>query len=97
MNLMVTTNPYSSSDSNRGFRYEDFQNLGNLTFLQLAELRHRGAFSAVSQTFSACCKRCAQAKQSVEQEIRDSLISHLPQEWYQVRLEPERYECELTA
>lgn len=87
MNLMVTSNHYNSPDSNRGFRYEDFQRLGNLAFSQLAELRHRGAFSAVSQTFSACCKRCAQVEHSVEQEIKGPLISQLPQKWYQDALE----------
>ncbi|MCJ1464709.1 hypothetical protein MMC07_003322 [Pseudocyphellaria aurata] len=83
MNVMVTSNPYNAPDSNRGFRYEDFRQLGNLTFLQLSELRHRGAFSAVSQTFSACCKRCAQAHKSDERHMKDSLIPHLPKKWYQ--------------
>ena len=32
--------------------------LSNLIFMQLAELRHRGAFSAVAQAFAACCFRC---------------------------------------
>lgn len=97
MNLMVTRNDHNPSDSDRGFRYEDFQKLGDLTFSQLAELRHRGAFSAVSQTFTACCKKCARVGQSGEHEIKSSLISYLPQKWYQVRLEPDWYECRLTV
>ncbi|OBT87037.1 hypothetical protein VE02_03681 [Pseudogymnoascus sp. 03VT05] len=32
------------------------QHVGNLTFVQLASLRHRGAFSTVTTTFSLCCK-----------------------------------------
>lgn len=37
---------------------EHLQELGDLSFTQLAELRHRGAFSTVSQTFTACCLSC---------------------------------------
>jgi hypothetical protein len=32
--------------------------LSNLCFTQLAELRHRGAFSTVAQTWIVCCGRC---------------------------------------
>jgi hypothetical protein len=35
--------------------------LARLSFTGLAELRHRGAFSAVAQAFAACCKRCDDA------------------------------------
>ena len=85
MNFMVTNNGYSSSASDSGFRYEDFQKLGNLAFTQLAELRHRGAFSSVSQTFAACCRKCAQANQSSDPQIKHSRISRLPAHWYKVR------------
>jgi hypothetical protein len=36
--------------------YEVFESIGCLTFEQLSTLRHRGAFSAVSQTFATCCQ-----------------------------------------
>jgi hypothetical protein len=36
--------------------FELFKQLGNLTFEQLSNLRHRGAFSTVATTFSVCCK-----------------------------------------
>lgn len=36
---------------------ESFERIGNLSFLQLSTLRHRGAFSTVSQTFSTCCQQ----------------------------------------
>ena len=36
----------------------DYQRIGDLAFEQLAELRHRGAFSTVSQTFAAWCIAC---------------------------------------
>lgn len=85
MNFMVTNISYSSSASDSGFRYEDFQKLGNLAFTQLAELRHRGAFSSVSLTFAACCRKCAQATQSSDPQIKQSLISRLPAHWYKVR------------
>jgi len=37
----------------------ELRTLGNLCFVQLVELRHRGAFSTIAQTFIACCVRCA--------------------------------------
>ncbi|OCL07142.1 hypothetical protein AOQ84DRAFT_389700 [Glonium stellatum] len=53
----------------------DFEVLGKLCFVQLAELRHRGAFSTVSQTFAACCARCI--------GVDDIAIQELPRFWYQ--------------
>ncbi|KAL8420035.1 hypothetical protein RB594_002984 [Gaeumannomyces avenae] len=35
---------------------EVFGDIGNLTFEQLSNLRHRGAFSTVSLTFTTCCQ-----------------------------------------
>ncbi|KAF4628970.1 hypothetical protein G7Y89_g9185 [Cudoniella acicularis] len=35
--------------------YKSFSQIGNLSFTQLSTLRHRGAFSTVSLTFSSCC------------------------------------------
>ncbi|KAH0544924.1 hypothetical protein FGG08_001004 [Glutinoglossum americanum] len=40
----------------------DIRAIGQLSFKQLAELRHRGAFSTVSLTFAACCQRCLKEK-----------------------------------
>ncbi|KHN95126.1 HEAT repeat protein [Metarhizium album ARSEF 1941] len=36
---------------------EVFEQIGNLTFRQLASLRHRGAFTTVSATFATCCQQ----------------------------------------
>ncbi|OJI86066.1 hypothetical protein ASPTUDRAFT_187482 [Aspergillus tubingensis CBS 134.48] len=58
-----------------GLTVEHFEKIGTLSFIQLAELRHRGAFSTVSQTFATCCQRCGQ---STSEEI-----SALPSRWYQ--------------
>lgn len=58
-----------------GLKRPDFEKLGNSSFTQLAELRHRGAFSTVSQTFATCCQRCSNSK--------DLSIRELPQMWYQ--------------
>ena len=77
MNLMVTIIPYSP-DSDLGLHYSDLQKIGDLAFSQLAQLRHRGAFSTVSQTFSSSCKRC------VEVDRQTLLVRDLPQKWYQV-------------
>lgn len=60
----------------QAFQKGQYRKLGELAFQQLAELRHRGAFSAVSQTFAECCLRCAH---SGEPEMQA-----LPKEWYQV-------------
>ncbi|KAI1393468.1 putative death-receptor fusion protein-domain-containing protein [Hypoxylon trugodes] len=34
----------------------NFEQIGRLTFDELSNLRHRGAFTTVSQTFTACCQ-----------------------------------------
>lgn len=33
-----------------------FEIIGNLAFEQLANLRHRGAFTTVASTFATCCQ-----------------------------------------
>ncbi|CAN9296212.1 unnamed protein product [Alternaria alternata] len=57
---------------------ELFEKLGRLCFTQLLELRHRGAFSTVSQTFAVFCRRC------VTSNIPS--IRALPEMWYQETL-----------
>ncbi|KAK7510564.1 putative death-receptor fusion protein-domain-containing protein [Phyllosticta citriasiana] len=52
----------------------EFEDLGKLCFTQLAELRHRGAFSTVAQTFAAFCLRCSRSQ---DQEIKALL-----DKWY---------------
>ncbi|KAJ6155183.1 hypothetical protein N7470_005749 [Penicillium chermesinum] len=61
--------------SDQGLKRADFEKLGTSSFTQLAELRHRGAFSTVSQTFATCCQRCSASK--------DPSIQELPHLWYQ--------------
>ena len=46
--LIESTKGHSSS-------LEDTKKIGDLCFTQLAELRHRGAFSTVAQCFTSCC------------------------------------------
>ncbi|KAF7617583.1 cell cycle-associated protein [Aspergillus flavus] len=58
-----------------GLTKSDFEMIGVASFTQLAELRHRGAFSTVSQTFATCCLRCGQSS--------DPEIASLPHNWYQ--------------
>ncbi|KAE8415009.1 putative death-receptor fusion protein-domain-containing protein [Aspergillus pseudocaelatus] len=58
-----------------GLTKGDFETIGVASFTQLAELRHRGAFSTVSQTFATCCLRCGQSS--------DPEIASLPHKWYQ--------------
>ncbi|KAH7408541.1 putative death-receptor fusion protein-domain-containing protein [Phaeosphaeria sp. MPI-PUGE-AT-0046c] len=52
-----------------------FKKLGQLCFTQLLELRHRGAFSTVSQTFAAFCRRCVSSNIPA--------LRALPEIWYQ--------------
>ncbi|PLB55905.1 HEAT repeat protein [Aspergillus steynii IBT 23096] len=66
-----TYGPQGSS----GLTYDDYQKIGTTSFTQLAELRHRGAFSTVSQTFATCCLRCGQSS--------DPEVADLPTRWYQ--------------
>jgi hypothetical protein len=62
-------------DSVDGLSRKDFEQVGQSSFTQLAELRHRGAFSTVSSTFATCCQRCSHSK--------DASIQELPRSWYQ--------------
>ncbi|KAF2677884.1 HEAT repeat protein-like protein [Lentithecium fluviatile CBS 122367] len=57
---------------------EAFEKFGRLCFAQLIELRHRGAFSTVAQTFAAFCRRCISAE--------DEILRTLPERWYQETL-----------
>ncbi|KAF9769372.1 hypothetical protein IL306_013219 [Fusarium sp. DS 682] len=48
---------------------ETYERIGNLSFTQLASLRHRGAFTTVALTFSTCCqlvKHLGQAETGAE-------------------------------
>ncbi|PLB40291.1 THADA/TRM732 family protein [Aspergillus candidus] len=58
-----------------GLNFDDYDKIGTCSFTQLAELRHRGAFSTVSQTFATCCLRCSQTN--------DPTIGSLTHRWYQ--------------
>ncbi|EDN07477.1 predicted protein [Histoplasma mississippiense (nom. inval.)] len=71
---ILVNSSYAPDTSGSGLVEADFNKIGTLSFTQLAELRHRGAFSAVSQTFTACCQKCAQTK--------DSSVSGLLNIWY---------------
>ncbi|KAB5570246.1 putative death-receptor fusion protein-domain-containing protein [Coniochaeta sp. 2T2.1] len=56
-----------------------FNAIGALTFDQLATLRHRGAFTTVSSTFTACCQ-ITQVLRSVFPELPES-ENHLRRWW----------------
>ena len=81
MSAVVTNSGYESKHNPR-LSQNDLSQMGDLALSQLAELRHRGAFSTVAQAFAACCSRCAKVDQP--------LMTTLPQKWYKVRqnLEP---------
>ncbi|KAI0105537.1 putative death-receptor fusion protein-domain-containing protein [Nemania sp. FL0031] len=78
-NLLRTIAQNARYDRKQGFlapSWRNFENIGNLTFDELSNLRHRGAFSTVSQTFTACCQlvHCIPSRQ------RDT---DLLQKWYE--------------
>lgn len=54
-----------------------FEVIGRLTFQELSTLRHRGAFTTVSQTFATCCQLVHHFS-----AVRDG--ADLLDEWYQV-------------
>ena len=76
MHAILINHGYRPPGRDRDLAYEDFLRIGNLELEKLAELRHRGAFSTVSQTFAACCARCL--------ESDDLSTNSLPKHWYQV-------------
>ncbi|KAF1847315.1 HEAT repeat protein-like protein [Cucurbitaria berberidis CBS 394.84] len=78
LRTVITTGPIGHDDGSI-ITPELFEKLGRLCFVQLLELRHRGAFSTVSQTFAAFCRRC------VSSNI--PLLRALPETWYQETLE----------
>ncbi|KAI0201484.1 putative death-receptor fusion protein-domain-containing protein [Astrocystis sublimbata] len=57
-NLLRTIAQNARHDRKQGFlapTRQNYEDIGNLTFDELSNLRHRGAFSTVSQTFTVCC------------------------------------------
>ena len=73
---MVTNISYIPLSLRENSDYDGYHRFGHQAFTQLAELRHRGAFSTVSHTFAACCQRCARSSQLVFREH--------PKTWYKV-------------
>lgn len=61
---------------------EVFRSIGNLAFTQLSRLRHRGAFSSVSLTFTCCCQHSQSTAVAMSIE-NQSLLG----EWYQGALD----------
>lgn len=57
MRIMVLALKYHDKETALFPTTLQFERIGNLSFRQLATLRHRGAFTTVSLTFAACCQR----------------------------------------
>ena len=47
----------------------DAAQIGDLLFMQLTDLRHRGAFSTVAQTFALLTAKCGQAPEPSMREL----------------------------
>ncbi|KAK3718169.1 hypothetical protein LTR37_005284 [Vermiconidia calcicola] len=58
--------------AHESLNYDSVLALSNLCFTQLAELRHRGAFSTVAQTWITCCVRCRGVKGNDGQTVLQS-------------------------
>ncbi|EKG10898.1 Armadillo-like helical [Macrophomina phaseolina MS6] len=78
LRVIVAKAPFDVPDGVSVMETTEFEGLGRLCFLQLAELRHRGAFSTVAQTFAAFCLRCSR---SPNPEIKALL-----DQWYEETL-----------
>ncbi|KAI9723327.1 MAG: hypothetical protein M1812_001210 [Candelaria pacifica] len=59
LRVMVARATYGSDSETSILESKDIRRISSLTFDQLTQLRHRGAFSVVSSTFAACCQRCS--------------------------------------
>ncbi|RYO81329.1 hypothetical protein DL766_004480 [Monosporascus sp. MC13-8B] len=58
-NLMKTIGNNARNERAKGLltlSRDSFERIGRLTFDELSNLRHRGAFTTVTQTFSSCCQ-----------------------------------------
>lgn len=73
LGLILGTSPASTLAST------DFERCGKQLLQQLADIRHRGAFSAVSPSFVALCTRCF--------ESSDATLRELPRTWLRGSLE----------
>lgn len=62
----MSRTPISNHQDKYGLKLsqDDFGKVNRLSFQALAELRHRGAFSAVAQAFNSCCTRAVKEGQS---------------------------------
>lgn len=82
-NLLRTIAQNARHDRGKGLvtpSRRNFEEIGTLTFDELSNLRHRGAFSTVSQTFTACC----QLVQCIPTDPNHDV--NLLEEWYRVSL-----------
>lgn len=72
---LVTRGIGSSLHQHEQLTQETLVEAGDLCFTQLADLRHRGAFSTVAQTFAAVCQQCSLSKAKATRQ--------LTQRWYE--------------
>ncbi|KAH7188835.1 putative death-receptor fusion protein-domain-containing protein [Fusarium flagelliforme] len=63
---------------------EAYERIGNLSFTQLASLRHRGAFTTVALTFSTCCQLVKHLDQGQDGAASGTTLL---EQWYSGTLE----------
>lgn len=80
LGLILQKAPFSESEPDKStIKRDDFRTYGELLLEQLSNIRHRGAFSAVSPAFVDLCKRCFRSD--------DAMIEELPREWLRNNLQ----------
>ncbi|KPM36837.1 hypothetical protein AK830_g9727 [Neonectria ditissima] len=57
---------------------EVYERIGNLSFTQLSNLRHRGAFTTVALTFATCCQLVKHLEQEADGQPGPTLL----EQWY---------------
>ncbi|KAL7269129.1 hypothetical protein RUND412_008219 [Rhizina undulata] len=80
LGVILSTAPYDANAPERSLLQDtDFSLGGSLLLSQLADIRHRGAFSAVSPSFVAVCSRCFRCGENTD-------VRKLPKEWLEQNL-----------
>ncbi|CZR61279.1 uncharacterized protein PAC_11175 [Phialocephala subalpina] len=83
---LVAKRKLSGPDGSALLPLDLFQYIGDLTFDQLSNLRHRGAFSTVSLTFATCCALTQYKARETSMASQTSGATKL-QEWYEKALQ----------
>ena len=79
MRSLATKIKYNWEDGSSIIPLQVFKLIGELTFEQLSNLRHRGAFTTVALTFARCCQ-LTQTKIASDELMGSDILER----WYEV-------------